>query len=197
MQRLSSRAAVGRPLAGAVPAAGAKVCMKIRFSMNAQVRRGGRGRSFPSPPPSLPPFLAVADRAGWLAQTVPGERENVEISERRFERDVMSANIRQLLRRKEFAESGQDVKKRRKAEMIFRKSARGRKIPAPETWEDFFGDEMLGLGMDTDFEDLDFEFLTSVSNVTVSPFEDMFMDPADSELYGYEIPDFGGEPASA
>ena len=125
----------------------------------------------------------------------------MEISERRFDRDVMSANIRQLLRRKEFAESGQDVKKRRKAEMIFRKSARGRKIPAPETWEDFFGDEMLGLGMDTDFEDLDFEFLTSVSNVTVSPFEDMFMDPADSELYGYEIPDFdslrSGEPASA
>merc|ERR1711924_363073 len=93
--------------------------------------------------------------------------------------------------RQEAAEGGDDLPQERP----------GRKIPAPETWEDFFGDEMLGLGMDTDFEDLDFEFLTSVSNVTVSPFEDMFMDPADSELYGYEIPDFdslrSGEPASA
>ena len=127
--------------------------------------------------------VAMKVRFSLNAQTVPGEREDFEVCERRFERDVMSANLRQLLRRKVTFENKQDIKKRRKAEAIFRRSARGRKIPNPETWEDQFGDEMVGLGVGTDFEDLDFEFLTSVSNLSPSPFEEIFTDPQDLPAY--------------
>merc|ERR1712115_665411 len=54
-------------------------------------------------------------------QIIPGERENFEVSEKRFDREVLNAGVTRELRRRQQFENTQDIKKRKIEEKKFRR----------------------------------------------------------------------------
>merc|ERR1712003_41924 len=54
-------------------------------------------------------------------QIIPGERENFEVSEKRFDREVLNAGVQRELRRRSQFENSQDMKKRKVEEKKLRR----------------------------------------------------------------------------
>mmetsp|Transcript_14210 Transcript_14210/g.27387 ORF Transcript_14210/g.27387 Transcript_14210/m.27387 type:complete len:121 (+) Transcript_14210:905-1267(+) len=109
-------------------------------------------------------------------QIIPGERENFDVSEKRFDREVQSANImRELRRRREF-ECTQTQKKRKIEEKKMRRRASfrgGRRFSRdPVSWENYFGGDVSNLfGIQ---EDLEFKFLQSETTIPCNAFDHLF-----------------------
>merc|ERR1712037_942171 len=82
--------------------------------------------------------LFMKQKYSLNVQIIPGERENFEVSEKRFDREVLNAGVQRELRRRSQFENLQDKKKRR------RFMTRGRN-QGPVSWDQYFGGALANL----------------------------------------------------
>merc|ERR1712199_771 len=84
--------------------------------------------------------LFMKQKYSLNVQIIPGERENFEVSEKRFDREVLNAGVQRELRRRSQFENSQDMKKRKVEEKKLRRRFMNRVINAgPITYYDYFG----------------------------------------------------------
>merc|ERR1711924_490127 len=114
--------------------------------------RGGAGVSNGS-------RLFMKQKYSLNVQIIPGERENFEVSEKRFDREVLNAGVQRELRRRSQFENLQDKKKRKVEEKKLRRRFmnRGRNT-GPVSWDQYFGGDLANLSQ-FGGEDLEFKFL--------------------------------------
>ena len=112
-------------------------------------------------------------------QIIPGERENFEVSEKRFDREVLNAGVQRELRRRSQFENSQDVKKRKVEEKKLRRRFmnRGRNT-GPVSWDQYFGGDLANLNSQFGGEDLEFKFLQSETTIPCNAFDSLFSDEA-------------------
>merc|ERR1712220_25639 len=65
--------------------------------------------------------LFMKQKYSLNVQIIPGERENFEVSEKRFDREVLNAGVQRELRRRSQFENSRDVKKRKVEEKKLRR----------------------------------------------------------------------------
>merc|ERR1711907_557762 len=114
--------------------------------------------------------LFMKQKYSLNVQIIPGERENFEVSEKRFEREV---------RRRSQYENSQDVKKRKVEEKKLRRRFmnRGRNT-GPVSWDQYFGGDLANLNSQFGGEDLEFKFLQSETTIACNAFDSLFSDEA-------------------
>lgn len=112
-------------------------------------------------------------------QIIPGERENFEVSEKRFDREVLNAGVQRELRRRSQFENSQDMKKRKVEEKKLRRRFmnRGRNT-GPVSWDQYFGGDLANLNSQFGGEDLEFKFLQSETTIPCNAFDSLFSDEA-------------------
>merc|ERR1711937_898870 len=88
--------------------------------------------------------LFMKQKYSLNVQIIPGERENFEVSEKRFDREVLNAGVTRELRRRQQFENTQDIKKRKIEEKKFRRrfANRNRNNSGPVSWDQYFGGDL-------------------------------------------------------
>merc|ERR1712176_95007 len=115
--------------------------------------------------------LFMKQKYSLNVQIIPGERENFEVSEKRFDREVLNAGVQRELRRRSQFENSQDMKMRR------RFMNRGRNT-GPVSWDQYFGGDLANLNSQFGGEDLEFKFLQSETTIPCNAFDSLFSDEA-------------------
>merc|ERR1712174_137089 len=83
--------------------------------------------------------LFMKQKYSLNVQIIPGERENFEVSEKRFDREVLNAGVTRELRRRQQFENTQDIKKRKIEEKKFRRRFANRNHNSgPVSWDQYF-----------------------------------------------------------
>merc|ERR1719333_1213061 len=104
--------------------------------------RGGAGVSNGS-------RLFMKQKYSLNVQIIPGERENFEVSEKRFDREVQNAAIMREVKRRQQFENSQDIKKRKieekKLRRRFASKRRGNRNNGPVSWDQYFGGDLANL----------------------------------------------------
>ena len=134
----------------------------------------------PTPPPTaFVRFFFFFFSRSLNVQIIPGERENFEVSEKRFDREVLNAGVQRELRRRSQFENSQDVKKRKVEEKKLRRRFmnRGRNT-GPVSWDQYFGGDLANLNSQFGGEDLEFKFLQSETTIPCNAFDSLFSDEA-------------------
>merc|ERR1712216_491822 len=133
--------------------------------------RGGAGVSNGS-------RLFMKQKYSLNVQIIPGERENFEISEKRFDREVQSADIMREVKRRQQFENTQDIKKRKVEEKKSRRRFASRKNfrNEPVSWDQYFGGDLANLKTQFGGEDLEFKFLQSETTIPCNAFDSLFSD---------------------
>merc|ERR1711943_20555 len=123
--------------------------------------------------------LFMKQKYSLNVQIIPGERENFEVSEKRFDREVLNAGVQRELRRRSQFENSQDVKKRKVEEKKLRRRFmnRGRNT-GPVSWDQYFGGDLANLNSQFGGEDLEFKFLQSETTIPCNAFDSLFSDEA-------------------
>merc|ERR1711934_704496 len=105
--------------------------------------------------------LFMKQKYSLNVQIIPGERENFEVSERRFDREVQNAAIMREVKRRQQFENSQDIKKRKIEEKKLRRRFASRKNfnSGPVSWDQYFGGDLANLNTQFGGEDLEFKFL--------------------------------------
>merc|ERR1712087_689026 len=116
--------------------------------------------------------LFMKQKYSLNVQIIPGERENFEVSEKRFDREVLNAGVKRELRRRSQFENSQDEKKLRRRFMN-----RGRNT-GPVSWDQYFGGDLANLNSQFGGEDLEFKFLQSETTIPCNAFDSLFSDEA-------------------
>merc|ERR1712078_712514 len=123
--------------------------------------------------------LFMKQRYSLNVQIIPGERENFEVSEKRFDREVMSAGTMREVRRRQQFESTQDIKKRKVEEKkLRRRFERQRRGSGQRSWDQYFGGDLANLNTQFGGEDLEFKFLQSETTIPCNAFDSLFSDEA-------------------
>merc|ERR1712100_151109 len=85
--------------------------------------------------------LFMKQKYSLNVQIIPGERENFEVSEKRFDREVQNAAIMREVKRRQQFENSQDVKKRKVEEKKLRRrfasKRRGNRNNGPVSWDQY------------------------------------------------------------
>ena len=133
----------------------------------------------PTPPPTAFVRFFFFFSRSLNVQIIPGERENFEVSEKRFDREVLNAGVQRELRRRSQFENSQDVKKRKVEEKKLRRRFmnRGRNT-GPVSWDQYFGGDLANLNSQFGGEDLEFKFLQSETTIPCNAFDSLFSDEA-------------------
>ena len=133
----------------------------------------------PTPPPTAFVRCFLFSSRSLNVQIIPGERENFEVSEKRFDREVLNAGVQRELRRRSQFENSQDVKKRKVEEKKLRRRFmnRGRNT-GPVSWDQYFGGDLANLNSQFGGEDLEFKFLQSETTIPCNAFDSLFSDEA-------------------
>merc|ERR1711907_657594 len=123
--------------------------------------------------------LFMKQKYSLNVQIIPGERENFEVSEKRFDREVLNAGVQRELRRRSQFENSQDGKKRKVEEKKLRRRFmnRGRNT-GPLSWDQYFGGDLANLNSQFGGEDLEFKFLQSETTIPCNAFDSLFSDEA-------------------
>merc|ERR1712151_499579 len=123
--------------------------------------------------------LFMKQKYSLNVQIIPGERENFEVSEKRFDREVLNAGVQRELRRRSQFENSQDTKKRKIEEKKLRRRFmnRGRNT-GPVPWDQYFGGDLANLNSQFGGEDLEFKFLQSETTIPCNAFDSLFSDEA-------------------
>merc|ERR1711871_1074837 len=130
--------------------------------------RGGAGVSNGS-------RLFMKQKYSLNVQIIPGERENFEVSEKRFDREVLNAGVTRELRRRQQFENTQDIKKRKIEEKKFRRRFANRNHNSgPVSWDQYFGGDLANLNTQFGGEDLEFKFLQSETTIPCNAFDSLF-----------------------
>ena len=133
----------------------------------------------PTPPPTAFVRCFLFSSRSLNVQIIPGERENFEVSEKRFDREVLNAGVQRELRRRSQFENSQDMKKRKVEEKKLRRRFmnRGRNT-GPVSWDQYFGGDLANLNSQFGGEDLEFKFLQSETTIPCNAFDSLFSDEA-------------------
>ena len=121
--------------------------------------------------------LFMKQKYSLNVQIIPGERENFEVSEKRFDREVLNAGVQREVRRRSQFENPQDMKKRKVEEKKLRRrfANRGRNF-GPVSWDQYFGGDLTNLNTQFGGEDLEFKFLQSETTIPCNAFDSLFSD---------------------
>ena len=134
----------------------------------------------PTPPPTaFVRLLLFFSSRSLNVQIIPGERENFEVSEKRFDREVLNAGVQRELRRRSQFENLQDKKKRKVEEKKLRRRFMNRgRNQGPVSWDQYFGGDLANLNSQFGGEDLEFKFLQSETTIPCNAFDSLFSDEA-------------------
>ena len=132
----------------------------------------------PTPPPTaFVRLLLFFSSRSLNVQIIPGERENFEVSEKRFDREVLNAGVQRELRRRSQFENLQDKKKRKVEEKKLRRRFMNRgRNQGPVSWDQYFGGDLANLNSQFGGEDLEFKFLQSETTIPCNAFDSLFSD---------------------
>jgi len=119
--------------------------------------------------------LCMKQKYSLNVQIIPGERENFEVSEKRFDREVQGASIMREVKRRQQFENPQDIKKRKIEEKKLRRRNRYRG-GAVVSWDQYFGGDLANLNTQFGGEDLEFKFLQSETTIPCNAFGHLFDD---------------------
>jgi len=126
--------------------------------------------------------LFMKQKYSLNVQIIPGERENFEVSEKRFDREVQNAAIMREVKRRQQFENSQDIKKRKieekKLRRRFASKRRGNRNNGPVSWDQYFGGDLANLNTQFGGEDLEFKFLQSETTIPCNAFDSLFSDEA-------------------
>merc|ERR1712087_49818 len=125
--------------------------------------------------------LFMKQKDSLNVQIIPGERENFEVSEKRFDREVMNAGVTREVKRRQQFENTQDIKKRKIEEKKLRRrfaSRRGTRNMDPVSWDQYFGGDLANLNTQFGGEALEFKFLQSETTIPCNAFDSLFSDEA-------------------
>merc|ERR1712134_41364 len=124
--------------------------------------------------------LFMKQKYSLNVQIIPGERENFEVSEKRFDREVQNAEIMREVKRRQQFENTQDIKKRKieekKLRRRFASRRRGNRNTDPVSWDQYFGGDLANLNTQFGGEDLEFKFLQSETTIPCNAFDSLFSD---------------------
>merc|ERR1712115_690137 len=122
--------------------------------------------------------LFMKQKYSLNVQIIPGERENFEVSEKRFDREVQNAEIMREVKRRQQFENTQDIKKRKIVEKKLRRRfasrRRGNRNTDPVSWDQYFGGDLANLNTQFGGEDLEFKFLQSETTIPCNAFDSLF-----------------------
>ena len=146
-------------------------------STSAFLRGSGGAARAVAGAPTNGSTLFMKQRYSLNVQIIPGERENFEVSEKRFDREVMSAGTMREVRRRQQFESTQDIKKRKVEEKkLRRRFERQRRGGGQRSWDQYFGGDLANLNTQFGGEDLEFKFLQSETTIPCNAFGHIFSD---------------------